>query len=122
MRRVIDDFYYNVAEKEIMCIVNNIPAKEVSEYDYGLYRAQVSLIRNYVQKNLKYIRFGKSEHAYDIGNNNAYEIIYTGNPKEEQICGLFHITDNMYGSCICWVSDIDEKRKTISVEIHGCSK
>lgn len=120
MRRVIDDSYYAEAERKIMEIVRNIPADKVSKYDWGTYRAKVHLVRAWVEERVSNIKFGKCEHANGIGNNNALEIIYTGNSNEEQICGLFHLTDNMFGSVICWVSDYDETRKTGSRKIHGC--
>ena len=122
MRRVIDDSYYHVAEDKIMFIVRQIPAEQVSKYDWGTYRAQVHLVRKWVEDRLPEFKFGKCKHAHGIGNNNAFEIIYTGNPNEEQICGLFHLTDNMYGGVICWVSDIDETQKTGSRTIRGCNR
>ena len=54
--------------------------------------------------------FGDTKHAHGIGNNNAIEIIYTGDPKEQQICGYINLIDNMYGSVICYLTDIDDNR------------
>ena len=42
--------------------------------------------------------------------NHGEDVI--GDPKEEQICGIIHLTNNMFGYHICWVSDIDRDRKT----------
>jgi len=63
--------------------------------------------------------FGKTEHANGIGNNNATEIIYLGNPNEQQICGLFHCNEDLGSSAFCYVTDIDEKRKSDTITIRG---
>ena len=119
MRRVIDDTKYGVAKKMIVDLLRFVPAHMVSEYSYGMYRAKPYLVRRYLEERLPLIKFGKCEHAHGIGNNNAWEIIYLGNPDEEQICGLFHATDDMYGTAICWVSSYDEDNRTPSCYIKG---
>ena len=119
MRRVIDDTYYEEAARDIMRIVRNIKPEQVSEYSYGTYRAKSRLIIQQIKDKVEDIKFGKSLNTTGIGNNEQYEIIYTGNPQEEQICGAIHLTDDMYGSVIVWVSDIDNTTKTQSIKIHG---
>lgn len=121
MRRVIDDTYYEEAAHEIMSIVRNINPKLVSEYDYGTYRAKSILIMAHIKEHVEQIKFGKSLNTTGIGNNEQYEIIYTGNPSEEHICGAIHLTNDMYGSVIIWVSDIDNTTKTPSIKISGAN-
>ena len=123
MRRVYDDSRYETVREMISDILRNISPRSVSEYDYGTYRAQVNKIANRVKDEMIYygepIKYGRNDHAHGIGNNNAIEII-VDNGCEEQICGLLHLTNNMYGSVICWVSDIDGKRTSDSITIRGC--
>ena len=121
MRRVYDDARYDEVSKQIFDVLLGITNDTISEYDYGTYRAQVSKIRERVKSKLPNIKFGKNEHAYGIGNNNAIEIIVVGE-NEEQIAGYFHLTDDMYGSVICWCSDIDGNRSTRTLKFSGCDK
>ena len=120
MRRVYDDEkYYDIA-LQIMKIVDNINPKNVSEYDYGMYRARPHKVKEYIYRNMYgAISFGNNTHAHGIGNNNTIEIICKANENEEQICGLLHLTNDMFGGCIVWVSDIDGKRTTHSRKIVG---
>ena len=115
MRRIYDDSKYDEVRDAIMLYVrNHINPKDVAEYSYGSNRVEPRLVRDAVERHLgNDYKFGKCEHAHGIGNNNAWEIIYMG--EEEQICGLFHATDDMYGGVYCWVTDIDEERKTESM-------
>lgn len=118
MRRVYDDCKYDEVSTKIMNIIRQIPADRVSEYHYGMYRARTSMIRDYIGRIVD-VKFGKNEHRGGIGNNNAIELIVDSG-SEEQICGLLHLTDDMFGSVICWVSDIDGGRRTETMYIHGC--
>ena len=121
MRRVIDDSMYDKVAETIMDIVKNIPANKVSKYDYGMYRAQSYKIIEYILERVDNIKFGKSMNTTGIGNNECYEIIYTGNSQEEQICGLIHLTDNMFSSQIVWCSIYDNNEATHgSRTITGC--
>ena len=117
MRRVIDDTHYDELAERIMGVVFSMPAAEVSKYDYGMYRAQLDLIMDYILKRVDNLKFGKSMNTTSIGNNACYEIIYTGDEKEEQICGIFHSTNDMYGGQIIWCSMYDNREET-----HGCRK
>ena len=122
MRRVIDDSAYKNVANAIMEIVMNIPADEVSEYSYGSYRAESYKIKEYILKRITNIKFGKSMNTTGIGNNGCYEIIYTGNDNEEQICGLIHLTNDMFGSQIVWCSEYDNGSPTHGKrQIRGCN-
>ena len=116
MRRVYDDSKYCQIRKQIMDVVSLMPASAVSEYSWGTERASVAKIREYVSTRVP-VKYGRNEHAKGIGNNNAIEIIVTDG-NEEQICGLLHLTDDMYGGVICWVSDIDGGRKSNTRKIR----
>ena len=121
MRRVIDDAHYEEVKKMVIDTIFEIPADKVSEYDYGMYRAQRDLIMKYILKKLSnVIKFGKDMNDTGIGNNACYELIYLGDSKEEQICGIIHLTNDMYGNIICWVTDFDEERESITRTIRGC--
>jgi hypothetical protein len=120
MRRVIDDTCYEVKAKEIAKVISSIPADEVSKYDYGTYRAQRSMIIDRILKEIKNIKLGKDMNTTGIGNNWCRELIYTGNEKEEQVFGVIHSTNNMFGSEIVWVSDYDGNRCKGKRQIHGC--
>lgn len=124
MRRVIDDEHFEEIANKICAIIKDIPADEVSESGWCLDKdASVYLIANYIKDRLEDVKFGKNEHAHGIGNNNAIELIYTGNPKEEQICGYLHLVNNMYGCVVCYVTDIEGNRLDFPKrEIHGCNK
>ena len=114
MRRVVDDRMYVVISDQINKLIWSLDPKPLSAYSWGMDRVNVGMVRDAIAARIPNIKFGKNEHANGIGNNNAYEIIYTGNPREEQICGLLHLTDDMYGGVICWVSDVDNTTKTPS--------
>ena len=118
MRRVFDDKHYAEISEQISRVLFAVPGDEVSEYRNGMYRAKVSLVRNYIAERVP-VKFGRNEHANGIGNNNAVEIIVMDG-DEEQICGLLHMTDDMFGNIIAWTSDIDEKRKGYCRTIYGC--
>lgn len=123
MRRVIDDAHYEEVKKMVMDVIFEIQyvADEVSKYEYGTYRAQRDLIMEYILKELnKVIKFGKDMNDTGIGNNACYELIYLGDPKEEQICGVIHLTNDMFGDIICWVTDYDEERESKECTIRGC--
>ena len=119
MRRVIDDEHYLEVSEQIARAINNINPGSVSDYSYSSWRANGNKILNAIKNSVKDIKWGKYMNTTGIGNNASYEIIYLGNPKEEQICGIIHVTDDMYGSQICWVSDYDGKRSTKSRTIPG---
>ena len=112
MRRVIDDSMLKKISAHIDAIIWSLDPEDFTEYHWGIDRVQVGLIRDEIVRYTPHIKLGKNTHANGIGNNNAYEIIYTGNPQEEQICGLLHLTDDMYGGVYVWVSDIDNTTKT----------
>lgn len=123
MRRVYDDKHLDDAMEKV------IPLFEFVKNNPSLFsnmkRMQVGKISRYIFDNLDYNGFpcfaGKNEHAYGIGNNNAIEIIYAGE-EEQQICGLLHLTNDMYGGVIAWVSDIDEQRKTHTYKFRDNSR
>ena len=117
MRRVIDDTHYEEISHKINTVLHSIKRKDVLEYDNGMERSQSNIIMNKVLKEIPKIKFGNNCNTTGIGNNKEYEIIYTGDPKEEQICGIIHLTNNMFGYHICWVSDIDRDRKTENIKI-----
>ena len=110
MRRVIDDRHYQEVSDKIYEILKSMPADEVSKTEYGLYRAQTNLIYHYILDRLENVKFAKNSHAHGIGNNNAIELVYIGEPDEEQICGYLHLNDDMYGSVYCYVTDYDGLR------------
>jgi len=122
MRRVYDDTEYQNVADTLRKAFLAIPADYVSEYDYGMYRAKVSKVKEQLLRYVPSIKFGNTTHAHGIGNNNAIEIVYTGNNFEEQICGLLHLIDDMYGGVLFYVTDIDGNRKTQTYQIHGMDK
>ena len=119
MRRVIDDKHYETIAQQIADAFLRIDPASVSEYSYGTWRSRGSKIKSKVLEQVPNIKFGRDMNTTGIGNNECYEIIYTGNKEEEEICGLIHLTDNMYGSTSCWVSDYDNKRSTHGYSIPG---
>ena len=118
MRRVYDDTHFEEVADAIYEALWDIHPREVSEYSYGTYRAIPNLIFEDVLHKCKSIKRGADCNHTGIGNNNAFEIIYTEG-KEEQICGILHLTDNMFGDVICWFSDIDGERETDKITIRG---
>ena len=120
MRRVIDDACYEEKAKEIAKVISSIPADEVSKYDYGTYRAQRDMIIDRILKEVKDIKLGKDMNTTGIGNNWCRELIYTGNEKEEQVFGIIHSTNDMFGCEIIWVSDYDGNCCKGKRKIHGC--
>lgn len=109
MRRVYDDAMINEAVNLITGIMNDITFNDVSEYSYGTDRVSVYKIKSLVADKIKpTYKFGNTTHAHGIGNNNAIEIIYTGNPNEEQICGLLHLNSGLYGDAYAYITDIDD--------------
>ena len=121
MRRVYDDTKCEFVKTKVMSHIWRMDKNDIADivkYDYGCERVQVYLVKKKIAGWLgDDFKFGKNEHAHGIGNNNAIEVIYLGNKDEEQICALLHLTDDMFGSVYCWVSDIDEENKTESAFI-----
>lgn len=108
MRRVIDDSKLNLAKDRITTALRLLDYKTVSNYDYGTERICISWLKRYIGGQIADdFMFGDTKHAHGIGNNNAIEIIYTGNPDEQQICGYLNLIDNMFGCAICYITDID---------------
>ena len=119
MRRVYDDTQYDYVSNRIMHIISQINPREVSEYDYGMERVQSTLIQDKIERLCHTFKFHTAPCTYGIGNNEVREIIYAPlNCEEEQICGLLHMTDDMFGGQICWCSDIDGDRCTCSVKVR----
>jgi hypothetical protein len=109
---------YNEVAAVVNGVIQTINPNQVSEYSWGTNRASESLIKSEILNKTCHIKFGRDVNNTGIGNNACYELIYTGNEVEEQIVGLFHCTDDMYGGMICWVSDIDDGRSTKSRTIR----
>ena len=114
MRRVYDDTELEVIAQDLeSTFCECIYAPNVSEYSYRMYRAKASKVKaELLHLCDNPIKFGNTTHDNGIGNNNTIEIIYTGNPVEEQICGLLHLNEDLYDGVIFWVSDIDGNKKT----------
>lgn len=121
MRRVIDDAHLEEVADEIMLIIKNCPAEQVSEYSWGTYRVTWDKIVPYIFDRVTLpVKLGNSRNTSGIGNNWAYELIYTGEEKEEQICGVLHLTDGMYGNMYAYITDIDGHRVGGKRELSGC--
>ena len=120
MRRVYDDTHYEKVKDELIKALEDIAfnPKTVTEYSNGMDRARAYKIRKRLESVYGY-KFGKNEHTYGIGNNNAIELIVGANMNEEHICGLLHLTDDMFGSVLAWITDIDGERKTGTIKIKG---
>lgn len=117
---VYDDSHLEEVATDILKVLKRIPANEVSEYDWGMYRVQRDKVISYIFDHIKVpCKLGKSTNTTRIGNNWKKELIYTGNPEEEQICGDLCLIDNMYGSIIAYIVDIDGNRVGNSIEIHS---
>lgn len=110
MRRVYDDSMYSKTSAEITKLLYAIRPAEVSEYIWSMDRVRPGRILGYLESRLP-VKFGRNEDTSGIGNNNALQIIVK-NGAEEQICGLLHLTDDMFGGVYAWVSDIDGGRRT----------
>lgn len=121
MRRVIDDTQLERLAEVLTVLILGIPADKVSEYNYGTYRSKERLIIEYILNYTTNIKLGQSMNKTGIGNNACYELIYTGDPNEEQVFGIIHLTNDMYGGTICWVSDYDNNRKWKARRICGCN-
>lgn len=119
MRRVIDDTMYEDLGYAITEFVATIPAESVSEYSWYDYRASSRKIIEKILRNFDKVKLGKSLNTTGIGNNEQYELIYTGDPNEEQIFGAIHLTNDMFGGEIVWVSNIDNTDSFRSRKIIG---
>ena len=123
MRRVYDDTQFEETRNWIDAAFGTLQyhPEKVRKHSYGMNRTEPALVRDAVLRRLNgnknLYKFGNTTHAHGIGNNNATEIIYLGNPAEEQICGLIHVNDDMYGRCFCYVTDIDGNRKSVVKKI-----
>lgn len=112
MRRVYDDSKFDLAKQCITNAYKDMRFEDVSRHENYTDRVRVDLMKSFI---LDYFngqfKYGHTTHAHGIGNNNAIEIIYVGDPTEEQICGLLHLTQGMYGEAYMFVTDIDGNRK-----------
>ena len=113
MRRVYDDTMLQaLANKMITKLAECTESKALCEYSYGTDRASTWKIRDLMLSAVDNVIIGNDQNHTNIGNNWCRELVYTGDEKEQQIFGLLHITDDMYGGCYVWVSDIDGNRVT----------
>lgn len=122
MRRVYDDIMLtDIAPRMIQALIDCKNTRNLCKYDYGSMRAQTSKIKDLMVNSVEYVMIGANANHTSIGNNWCHELIYTGNATEQQIFGLLHITNDMYGSCIVWISDIDGNKITPSYTVndHG---
>lgn len=120
MRRVYDDAKYDWVSSAIMEAVRTIDPASVSRYEHGDYRAQSALIQQAILRAVPNIFFGRYVNTTGIGNNACWEVVcFDDDSQEQQICAVFHSTNNMFGGQICWVSDIDGRRATGSRTIFG---
>ena len=113
MRRVIDDTHYTEIADKIYEILKAMPADEVN-VDKGGWagiRPTAEAIAEYISERLENARIGKNISRGFIGNNHSYEIIYTGDPKEEQLCGILRANEDPAGGVYCYVMDYDEKNR-----------
>lgn len=118
MKRIYDDAHYAQVASSIDDALLSIDPYDVCRYDNGVVRAQRNLIVAAIFGHVRGIKLGRDCNTTGIGNNWAHELIFTGD-EYEQICGILHLTFDMFSSIICWVSDIDGKRRTESVIISG---
>lgn len=123
MRRVYDDEKFVETKAAICNIIRGLRAEDISKYSGYTWRINASLAYKKILKELnkdgeKYM-YGKLSHAGGIGNNNEYEVIWLGNPAEQQICCLLHITEGLYGEGYLFVTDIDGERKSTCREMRG---
>lgn len=120
MKRVYDDTQYEYAANRIMDVISTINPSEVSKYDYGCYRAKYYLIQRKIEESCSSFVFRNVPCTHGIGNNQVREIIYAPDGFiEEQVCGLLHMTDDMFGREICYCTDIDGNRSTKHITIEG---
>lgn len=113
MRRVYDDtMLKELANKMITKLAECTEPKTLCERRWGDDRASTNKIYDLMMSAVENVILGNDHNHTGIGNNWCHELIYTGNEKEQQIFGLLHITDDMYGGCYVWVSDIDGNRVT----------
>lgn len=114
MRRVYDDTMFGAIAEKIMhalLAVYNNPSS-VSKYSWGMDRVEVHLVKDAVERRTG-IKLTRPIHAHGIGNNNAYEIVFTDTQKgEEQIVGLLHLNDDMFGNVYAYMTDIDNVSNT----------
>lgn len=89
--------------------------KDLSKWTYGYHSENIAkkgyeVIQNYLdRKNLPIdVVNGKTTYAYNIGNNNQREIIYHSK-SGDKIIGYLHITNNMFGQGIIWVSNLSDE-------------
>ena len=122
MRRVIDDTHLEEIANEIMLIIKNCPADEVSEYEWGSYRITWNKLVPYIFDRVTIpVKLGNNRNTTGIGNNWKKELIYTGDEKEEQICGILCLTDGMYGDMYAYITDIDGNRVGGKRTLYGCN-
>lgn len=121
MRRVIDDTHLEEVANEIMGIIKCMPADEVSKYSWGMYRAERDKILDYVFGHTDLpIKLGENKNTSGIGNNWKRELIWTGDEKEEQICGILCLIDDMYGNIYAYITSIDGNNVGNRRKIFGC--
>lgn len=120
MRRVIDDTHLEEVVEEIQSIIKNMPSDEVSEYEYGTYRAQTKKIVEYIFDHITIpVKLGENKNTTGIGNNWQKELIWIGDPKEEQICGILCLINDMYGSIFFYIKNIDNQLVSNKRKIRG---
>jgi hypothetical protein len=120
---VYDDKHYKDVKKFVYEELEFLSTHSgiVSKDERG-YKVKPDKITNYIESTamqfLGDIAFRNPTHAYGLGNNNAYEIVfYDHEAKEKQICGLLHINIDYKGNAYCFVTNIDGEDKGKRIEI-----
>ena len=117
MRKIYieDDEKFPEVKELIADAVSEMDVKAVSKYEYGDIRANTALIREYLEKKISgksfHIDTNRVEHAYDIGNNNEYPLVFhkelSDGSFEEQTCGYLELNSDVYTSVYLILSNIE---------------
>lgn len=113
MRIIYDDKYANMFVKILHEKLQKINPKSITQYEWGMERAQIHLIKQSLNDSIasQHMEIGnKADHAYGIGNNNAYPVYYKNDPQETQIMCYINMNDDGFGSVIIYVTDFNNNK------------
>jgi hypothetical protein len=127
MRIVYDDTQQQDFVEEIDTIMSYISTDIIylTKKEYGTDRIKCSLIKNYINHELRFNTYNAYEIAdkncdtSGIGNNHLFAVFYKGLPEETQICAYISITEGMYGEAYIKVVDFNDKNISGVYHLNG---
>lgn len=127
----VEDVYFKVFLPFVEEV--KISYKKLIKDKFPIERVEQKLVFEEFRKKLALsypsLSIGEVEHAYNIGNNNAYPIIehHPTDTEYSRVIGYFNAIDDMYGGVYAYMTDEKDKKNnnikiTIFINCNGVNE